>query len=164
METIDGLPPESRFLLRALAAGLSLADAAALLGLGEDAAVRRLRSAAAQAKLSVPAMAAGDAALLSALAPLRRAAARAPTRTTATACPGADVTTAFAAGRLAGPLLLATAEHAADCPHCLERVLAEGPVTGPPEPVPAPRRPRRVATIAIVIALLLGALLLATFV
>ena len=161
METIDGLPPEARFLLRALAAELSLAEAAALLGLGENAAARRLRSAAAQAKLPVPAMAAGIDALLSAVAPLRRAAAKAPTRTVATACPGDDVTAAFAAGRLAGPLLLSTAEHAADCRRCLERVLAAGPPTSPREPVPAPRRPGRVAVIAIVIALLLGVLLVA---
>ena len=57
-----------------------------------------------------------------ALGPLLEAARRPSGRIPTTRCPAADVLRALAAGKLDGPLLLATVDHAADCGECLRHV------------------------------------------
>jgi len=159
METIDGLPPEARFLLRTLSAGLSLGEAAALVGLDEAEAAKRLRSAASRAGSPAPGAAAGTPALLDALRPLVERAVAPPARPPATACLADDVASSLAHARLAGPLLLASAEHAADCPSCLRRVLALRQEAHVDVAAAAPRRPRAAAAVLLV-ALVIAALLL----
>ena len=68
------------------------------------------------------------------------------------------VAASFASRQLAGPLLLASAEHVADCPRCLRTIL-DGPRNAPVD-VPAPRRPKTATTIAFVVAMVILALLL----
>jgi len=161
MDTIDGLPPETRFLVRCVFAGRTLAEAAALLGATEDDAGKRLRAAAASAAITVPPMSAGSAALLDALEPLISAAGTPPRRTPATPCLTPSVSQAFAGGRLTGPLLLGAAEHVADCPDCLRRVLAESGPAGDDSGVPPPRRARASAAALLVVVVIVVVLLLA---
>ncbi len=142
MEPFDTAAPEARFAARALAAGLSIDDVARILR--EDAAAvrRHLRAAMRSAGSSPPPPAAGDAALDAALGPLLELARRPPTRTPATACPAPDITAALAHGQLDGPPMLALAEHAADCPECLRRVVAAARCGSSAQAVTDARRPR----------------------
>ncbi len=159
MESIDALPPQARFALRVVAAGLAHDDAARLLAAAPDAYATLLRTAAHRAGVALPSPGSDAALRDAALAPLVAAARGPSARRPATRCPQADVLRAFAAEALAGPLLLATAEHVADCPACLDalvRLRREGP---PPaeetaRPVPGRRRGASVACVALALAAL----------
>ncbi len=121
---VDRLPPESRFALRAVAAGLSIDEAGALLRLDVDTTRKHLRTAVRRLGGSVVTPAGGWEALDAALAVYLPAGRDPPLRKPATPCPEAGVAAALAAIELDGPLLLAEAEHAADCPACLARLVA----------------------------------------
>ena len=121
---VDRLPPEARFALRVVAAGVSIDDAGALLRLDGLTVRKHLRNAARGLGGTTPPPSEGDAALLAALAPALAAAREPPTRPSSKHCPAADVAAALAAGVLDGPLLLAEIDHVADCPACLARLVA----------------------------------------
>jgi hypothetical protein len=122
--SVDELPPEARFALRATAAGLPIDDAAAVMRLDGPTARKHLRTAVRSLGAAAPLPSEGDAALLAAAEPLFAVARQAPHRVPAKPCPAADVATELAAGRLDGPLMLAEMEHTADCPACLARLVA----------------------------------------
>jgi len=121
---VDRLPPESRFALRAVASGLSVDEAAAVLRVDGDTARKHLRTAVRRLGGSVVAPAGGWEALDAALTPHLAAGREPPVKKPATPCPTPDVADALAASRLDGPLMLAEIEHAADCPACLARLVA----------------------------------------
>ena len=156
METIEGLPPEARFLLRAVREGLALQDAGARIALDESEAAQRLRAALVRGEHAAPAASAGSGALLEAAAPLIAAAGRDRARAPSTACLPDAVAAALGNGRLAGPLLLASAEHAADCTKCLDQVLAHRRAETPADEH-APRRSRFGPIVIVIILLLLVA-------
>jgi hypothetical protein len=135
---VDDLPPESRFAFRCMASGAGLDEAAALLRMETDVARNHLRRALRVAGVAVPDRSLGDAALAAAMAAAYPAETTATQRVPGRGCPGDDVAAALATGVLDGPLLLAEIEHAADCPACLERLLAlrRAPVPAPPPPAP----------------------------
>lgn len=148
---LDSLPPEARFAIRAVAAGLSFDDVDPLLKLDGPSARNALRavvriiprSAAAPSGPPPPPRAAGDDALRAALAPALALAATPPGRASGTACPSTEIVGDLALGRLDGPLMLAEAEHAADCPACMARVVAlrrAGPAASPAASAPSPAR------------------------
>jgi hypothetical protein len=110
--------------LRVVAAGVSIDEAGALLRLDGTTVRKHLRNGARGLGGTTPPPSEGDAALLAALAPALAAAREPPVRKPGTACPTSDVLDAFATFVLDGPLMLAEAEHAADCPTCLARVVA----------------------------------------
>lgn len=125
------LPPEVRFTARALRAGLPAASVAAILGAERAVVEKHVRSAVRAAGGQSPPPGADDATLLAALG------ADTPDGPApSTACPDDDVVGTLAHGLLDGPLLLATAEHAADCAGCMERVLRARDADPP-----SPRRP-----------------------
>jgi hypothetical protein len=140
-ETVDRLPPETRFALRALAAGLPLKDAAELMRLDAPTMRKRLRTAARRFGASPPPPDEGDAALLAALAPALAAAGEPATKPSSKHCPAPDVAAALAAGQLDGPLMLAEIDHAADCPACLSRLVALRRAGVQPAPREAARSP-----------------------
>jgi hypothetical protein len=123
-EPFDRLPPETRFSLRAVAAGIPLQEASELLRLDAPTMRKRLRTAARRFGASPPPPEEGDAALLAALEPALAAAREPPSRPSSKRCPEDDVAAALAASMLDGPLLLAEIDHAADCPSCLARLVA----------------------------------------
>jgi hypothetical protein len=134
---VDRQPPETRLALRALAAGVPLDELPGLLRSDPELVRRRLRTAARTLPGGSP-PADGDDALLAALAPAVDLARQPPRRRPSTVCLPLDVAAALARGELDGPLFLAAAEHVADCPACLARVLGvrAGTVSAPPgEPV-----------------------------
>jgi hypothetical protein len=162
MGAIDGLPPEARFLLRALHAGLSLEQSGALLALDAPETARRLRAALVRAGRTAPAAADPDA-LLSSAADLVAAAGEPPARAPSTPCLSDGVAASLGRVELAGPLLLAAAEHVADCPSCLARALALRAAAPQDRDAVAPRRPRG-ARGAVVALLVLAALVALVFV
>ena len=123
-ETVDLLPPEARFALRAVAAGVSIDEAGALMRLDAATVRKHLRTAARGLGAHAPPPSEGDAALLAALAPALAAAREPPSRPSSKRCPEADVAAALAFSQLDGPLMLAEIDHAADCPSCLVRLVA----------------------------------------
>jgi hypothetical protein len=139
--SLDALPPEARFAIRGLAAGLTADDVAEVLRMGGDegggsaAGARLLRRVVRAAGGPPLTEASGDEALRRALAPALDAARTPPARRPGTACPSPDVLRALALGRLDGPLMLAEAEHAADCPVCMTGLVAAR--RSPEDPVPA---------------------------
>lgn len=140
--SLDELPPESRFAIRALAAGMSLDAIDAVLHTGGDSGRNALRTVVRWFVGPPPPRAGGDAALLPLLAkPLEMARTTPPGRRPGTACPSADILRELAHGRLDGPLMLAEAEHAADCPACMATVVAAAasPAAGS-KPASPPRR------------------------
>jgi hypothetical protein len=160
-KTVDQLPPETRFALRALARGMPLPEAAGLMRIDAPTMRKRLRMAARRFGASPPVPEEGDAALVAALAPAVAAAREPPTRTPSKKCPGADVAAALAASLLDGPLLLAEIDHAADCPACLARLVAlrRG---GAPQPASAPPRPMWPVVLGVAIGLAAAAWYLAS--
>jgi hypothetical protein len=141
---VDRLPPEARFALRVVAAGLSIDDAGALLRLDGPTIRKHLRNAARGLGGTTPPPSEGDAALLAALAPALAAGREPPARAPSKPCPADDVADALATCGLDGPLMLAEAEHAADCPTCLARLVAtrkSGAKAAPVAPAAAPRSP-----------------------
>ena len=121
---IDELPPEARFAVRGVAAGLSFDDVADVLRLDGAAARKHLRTAIREiGPHAPPPAAADDAALGAALAPALALAAPGPGRASGLRCPADDVSDALAGGALDGPLMLAQAEHAADCAACMARLV-----------------------------------------
>ena len=156
--SVDELPPEARFALRATAEGLPIDDAAAVMRLDGPTARKHLRTAVRSLGGAAPPPSEGDAALLAAAAPLFAAAREGLHRAPAKPCPDADVAAALAAGALDGPLMLAEMEHAADCAACLARLLSMRAQGAPPAPAapPAGRRSRLplvVAAVAVLAAL-----------
>jgi hypothetical protein len=137
---VDLLPPEARFALRAVAAGVSIDAAGELLRVDGATVRKHLRTAARGVGASAPPPSEGDPALLTALAPAVLAAREPPVRAPSTACPDDDVVAALAGGRLDGPLLLAEIEHAADCPACLTKLVAARASNAPPAAVASPPR------------------------
>jgi len=144
---LDELPPEARFAVRGVAAGLSFDDVDALLRVEEGHARNPLRAAVRRFVGPPPARAVGDDGLRGALAPVMEMARTPPGRKPATRCPSADIARELARGGLDGPLLLAQAEHAADCPACMARLVAartgavpEGGLVADAE-VPPPLKP-----------------------
>jgi hypothetical protein len=131
---VDVLPPEARFALRAVAAGLPIDEAGVVLRLDGDTVRKHLRTAARKLGGSAPPPSEGDAGLLAALVPALEAARLTPVRAPSTPCPATEVADALAAGALDGPLMLAEAEHAADCAACLVRLVAarKAGVSAPP--------------------------------
>jgi hypothetical protein len=121
---VDLLPPEARFALRAVAAGLAIDEAGSVLRLDGPTVRKHLRSAGRGLDVATPPPSEGDAALLAALAPALAAGREAPVRPPSMPCPAPDVAAALAAGQLDGPLMLPEAEHAADCAACLARLVA----------------------------------------
>ncbi len=155
---VDRLPPAARFCARALAAGMAPADLARVLRADDTTIAKHLRVGLAAIGAPPPPPGATETALLAAVEPLVAAARRPPGRTPSTTCLSDDVSAALAAGALDGPLLLAEAEHVADCPACLERI-ASFTVTEAPAPVAiAPRRGLDVV-VTIVCALVVAVLL-----
>jgi len=140
---VDRLPPEARFALRVVAAGVSIDEAGALLRLDGATVRKHLRSAARGLGGLTPPPYAGDAALLATLEPALAAAREPPVRKPGTACPTPDVLDAFATFVLDGPLMLAEAEHVADCPTCLARVVALRKAGATAASVAAPPAARR---------------------
>lgn len=132
------------------AAGLTWDEAAALLHVDGPTIRKHLWTAVRMTGGIPPVRAAGDAVLAEALARVLAIAATPPARAPGTACPSPEVAAALAAGALDGPLLLAEAEHAADCRTCLGALVAArrapgaAPVRpgGETDPVAAPP-PRR---------------------
>ncbi len=136
-DRLDDLPPVARFALRAAAAGVTTPRIAALLDAPEADALQHLRAALRGCGVTPPAPVRPESELWTALDPLLEAARRAPRRPPSTACPGADVLAAVGSPEIHGPLLLATLDHAADCPACLRAVLAADPeptAATPPAP------------------------------
>lgn len=129
---IDALQPEARFALRGLAAGLAPADLAEVLrddGDEDDAGgdrrgARLLRRTVRMAGGPPLVATSGDERLRAALAPLVERAKAPPVRTPGTQCPAPEILSALALGRLDGPLMLAEAEHVADCPPCMAALVA----------------------------------------
>lgn len=137
---LDRLPPESRFAVRAAAAGLGFDEAAEILRIDGPTLRKHVRTAVRETGGDAPPPSSGDDALRAALEPARRAAAERPSRRPSTPCPSAEIASDLAHGRLDGPLVLATAEHAADCPSCMTALVAArraGPPTAPPPGAPA---------------------------
>ncbi|MCE9636348.1 MAG: hypothetical protein K8T90_11650 [Planctomycetes bacterium] len=137
--SLDELPPESRFAIRALAAGMGPDAIDAVLHTGGDSGRNALRTVVRWFVGPPPARSGGDGALLPLLAkPLEMARTTPPGRRSGTACPSADILRELALGRLDGPLMLAAAEHAADCSTCMLAVVraAAEPAAAPPQ---APR-------------------------
>src|SRR6185436_5806653 len=86
---------------------------------------------------------AGDDALRAALGPALALAAAPPGRVPGTACPSPEIAGDLALGRLDGPLMLAEAEHVADCAACMARVVTDrraGPGASPAASAPPPAR------------------------
>lgn len=137
-QTVDQLPPESRFALRAVAAGLEVDEAGLLMRLPGPKVRQHLRTAGR--RLGIPALsyADGDAPFLAALAPALAAAREPPSRPSSKRCPDADVAAALAALQLDGPLMLAEIDHVADCPACLARLIELRRTAGEPAPHDAP--------------------------
>jgi hypothetical protein len=142
---VDRLPPEARFALRVVAAGIPIDDAGALLRLDGATVRKHLRNAARGLGGTTPPPSEGDAALLAALAPALAAGREPPSKAPAKPCPDDDVADALATFGLDGPLMLAEAEHAADCPKCLARLVAmrksgatAASVAAPPAARPSP--------------------------
>jgi hypothetical protein len=157
--SVDELPPEARFALRATAAGLPIDGAAAVMRLDGPTARKHLRTAVRSLGAAPPSPSEGDAALLAAAAPLFVAAREAPHRAPGKPCPAEDVATELAAGRLDGPLMLAEMEHAADCPACLARLVAmraQGISPAAP-PAPAASRPLWPALFVVAVAIAVAA-------
>lgn len=131
---LDSLPPQARFTVRGLAAGLTPAEVASVLRVdGRDGeedpggapGARHLRRIVRSLGGPPLTAASGDDALRAALAPALAAAAATPSaRRPGTVCPTADILRELALGRLDGPLMLAEAEHAADCPACMAGLVA----------------------------------------
>jgi hypothetical protein len=121
---VDVLPPEARFALRAVAAGLPIDEAGSVLRLDGPTVRKHLRTAVRRLGGSVVSPQGGYEELMAALGPALEAGRVAPVRAPSTPCPAPDVADALAAGALDGPLMLAEAEHAADCPTCLARLVA----------------------------------------
>jgi len=139
---VDGLQPEGRFLVRAVAAGLAWDEAGLVLRLDGPTVRKHLWTAVRMTGGIPPVRAAGDEVLAAAVAPVLLLAARPPERAPATACPDEPVARALAEGDLDGPLLLAEAEHVADCAACLARLVAHrrSPRPADAAPSPVPRR------------------------
>jgi hypothetical protein len=152
---LDSLPPEARFAIRAFAAGLSFDDAAEVLRADGETARKHLRTVVRATGASPPPPSSGDDALRAALAPALELAARPPARVPGTQCPPPDIAADLALGRLDGPLMLATAEHAADCPACLA-ALARTRRSPPPGPAAAPPPPARGIDAPLVVGALAG--------
>jgi hypothetical protein len=138
--SVDELPPEARFALRATAAGLPIDDAATVMRLDGATARKHLRTAVRALGASAPPPSEGDAALLAAAGPLFHSARAGMHRAPAKPCPDEDVAAALAGGLLDGPLMLAEIEHAADCTACLARLVAQ---RGRGVPAAATRPPPR---------------------
>jgi len=138
---VDGLQPEARFAVRAAASGLTWDDVGSVLRLDGPTVRKHLWTAVRMTGGIPPVRAAGDDVLAAALTPVLAMAAQPPGRTPSTACPSPDVARALALGELDGPLLLAEAEHMADCPACLVRLVADrrAPAAAPAPAVPARR-------------------------
>ena len=156
--SVDELPPEARFALRATAAGLPIDDAAAVMRLDGPTARKHLRTAVRSLGGAAPPPSEGDAPLLAAAEPLFAAAREGLHRAPPKPCPAEDVAAALAAGALDGPLMLAEMEHAADCPACLARLVAlraQGaqPAAAPPRPARRVHLPALLAVTAVVAAL-----------
>ncbi len=143
MSAVESLPSPGRFLLRGLAAGLSPDALGEVLGEQPQSIDKRLRATGRAIGVATPPPSAGRDALLAALAPVVDATRNQPGRRPATGCPQDDVAREIAAGRLAGPLLLATLEHVGDCPPCLARLVRHR-AEGNAPPVDAPRRAARI--------------------
>ena len=144
---LDELAPQVRFLVRAVAAGLSAEEAGSILRLDAETVRRHLRSAVREVCGAPPSPALGDETLLAALEPALRAPSQ---RRPSTACPSADVAQALADGSLDGPLLLAEAEHAADCAACRTALVARRRA-GPSPAAPGPEPSRRALWIGVAI-------------
>src|SRR5437867_2333689 len=99
---VDTLPPEARFALRAVAAGLPIDDAGAVLRLDAATVRKHLRTAVRELGGAAPPPSEGDAALIAALAPALAAARETSSRAPSTRCPEPDVLAALATSRLDG--------------------------------------------------------------
>jgi len=139
---VDELQPEGRFLVRAVAAGLAWDEAGLVLRLDGPTVRKHLWTAVRRSGAIPPVRAAGDEVLAAAVAPVLALAAEPPRRAPSTACSEESVARALAEGALDGPLLLAEAEHVADCPACLVRLVAHrrSPRAADGAPSPIARR------------------------
>ena len=126
---------------------------AAVLHLDRAAVHKHLRTAARGFELTLPPPAAADPEVREACAPLLEAARQPAGREPSTRCPEPEVLDALAAGDLDGPLLLAEADHVADCAPCLARVVKARGAGAPPTPAP----PRKSSPVPLVIGAVLGA-------
>ncbi|MCG3133461.1 MAG: hypothetical protein HMLKMBBP_00629 [Planctomycetes bacterium] len=111
-------------MLRAAAAGLSFDEAGDVLRVDGATARKHVRTVIRLTGGSPPAASADDDALRAALAPaLAAAAASPPARPRAIRCPEDSVAAELASARLDAALMLPHAEHAADCPACMARLV-----------------------------------------
>jgi hypothetical protein len=138
---VDRLPPESRFALRVVAAGVPIDEAGALLRVDGATVRKHLRTAVRRLGGSVVGPAGDWSALEAALEPALVVAREPPVRKPATSCPTPDVLEALATFGLDGPLMLAEIEHAADCPSCLARLVALRKAGAAPPPAAPPAAP-----------------------